>query len=125
MVAVELNPLVEHIFSCLYRPPTTHRCPVKASHIPLKKAGDERGNIKAGCKVHGKVPYHASRSVVGHLLGACKCNAPGESRLNVIILQQGFSSEPHKRGQEVTCIPGPATVRVQQSTNALVKGYQE
>lgn len=62
---------------------------------------------------------------MGHLLGACDCNVSGESHFNVIILQQGFSSDSHKKWQEVPCIPGPGMVRSQHSTDALAKGYWE
>lgn len=62
--------------------------------------------LKRSAKFTGKVFYHTSRSVVGHLLGTCDCNVPGESHFNVIVLQQGFSSESHKKGRKFLAFQG-------------------
>lgn len=61
---------------------------------------------KQSAKFTGKVFYHTSRSVVGHLLGACDCNVPRESHFNVIVLQQGFSSESHKKSRKFLAFQG-------------------
>lgn len=62
--------------------------------------------LKQSAKFTGKVFYHTSRSVVGRLLGTCGCSVPGESHFNVIIPQQGFSSESHKNGRKFLAFQG-------------------
>lgn len=61
--------------------------------------------LKQSSKFTGKIFYHTS-SVVGHLLGTCDCNVPGESHFNVIIPQQSFSSESHKNGRKFLAFQG-------------------